>query len=621
MSRRRNAQNSHVGESMAELVRAFDWRATPLGSRDDWTPSLRIASNLVLETSFPSILAWGPDLCCIYNDAYRPLLGEKHPALGQSPFDIWPEVASELEPIVAAALDGRTYYDEGVHFKLQRRGFAEDAWFDFSMSPVRDEAASVVGILNTAVEVTERKRAETRLLEREARWLRTFEQAPGFIAITMGADHVFSFVNRSFMSLFGERDYLDRPAREVFPEMAGQGFYELMDHVYSTGERFLAQQQPILVAPSDPEAAPTTLFLDFVYEPIQDDDGSIAGIFVEGFDVTERKLAEEKQKLLAREVDHRAKNVLAVVQSMVRLTKADSQPDFVKAVEGRINALSRAHSLLASSQWSGADLSALVTAEVASYGGKDAQVKVLGGPAATLAPDAVQPTAMVLHELLTNAAKYGALSTDGGTVEVQWVRNEDGGVRLHWREVGGPALTGSPPHKGFGSQMVQAASQQLDGGATWDWAPDGLRCSFDVTPENLSSAPAPAAQPAGDTPPTPGDVAGMQVLVVEDEALVAMETCHILNELRCYVIGPAYSLGEALKLAADTAELDIAVLDVNLKGHEVWPVVDLLQSRNVPLLLATGYGDGVERQGLTVLAKPLTVGLLERELRNLVGKR
>ena len=223
------------------------------------------------------------------------------------------------------------------------------------------------------------------------------------------------------------------------------------------------------------------------------------GRFVEGsgdaprfvgvmFDITDRRAAEERQRLLMREVDHRAKNVLAVVQSVLRLTRADDPRAFAAAVEGRVLALARAHDLLARDRWHGAGLREVVAQELAPYrGGPDGAARVaFEGPRIRLAPDAVQPFGMVLHELATNAAKHGALSVPQGTLRVTWWRGPDGGLLLRWEERGGPRLPGEPERRGFGSRLIGTTLRgQLGGGADFAWEPDGLVCLVTVAAARL----------------------------------------------------------------------------------------------------------------------------------------
>jgi two-component sensor histidine kinase len=186
-----------------------------------------------------------------------------------------------------------------------------------------------------------------------------------------------------------------------------------------------------------------------------------------------------------REVDHRAKNALAVALSVVQLAPRDVPPEhFAAAVTGRIAAMARTHSLLASERWSGADLRALGDGELASHAGR----VTLVGPKLRLKPDAAQPVAMLLHELATNAVKHGALSVADGTVTLSWRRLDDGGLALHWRERGGPALAGAPARLSFGSRLLTSlAERQLGGKAAFDWSdPAGLDARFELPARHLA---------------------------------------------------------------------------------------------------------------------------------------
>ncbi len=196
----------------------------------------------------------------------------------------------------------------------------------------------------------------------------------------------------------------------------------------------------------------------------------VSGVTV---DITERKQAEERQNLLAREVDHRAKNALALAQSIVRLTRGENVRSYVKAVEGRINALARVHTVLSLSSWQGAEIRRLVDEELAPYSATN-QVAVTG-PEVQLQPATAQTLALALHELATNSAKYGALSTMSGRLSVDW-DDREGLLRLVWHEQGGPPVT-RPTVKGFGTRSVLAMIEsQLGGKADFDWRSDGLLC-------------------------------------------------------------------------------------------------------------------------------------------------
>ena len=209
-------------------------------------------------------------------------------------------------------------------------------------------------------------------------------------------------------------------------------------------------------------------------------------------DITELKEAEARRTLLVREVDHRARNALAIVQSIVRMTKSKSIEFYVSTVEGRIAALSTAHALLAESRWEGASLNRLVDEELAPYRSADVERLTIAGPAVFLKPETAQIIALVLHELATNAVKYGALSDAAGKVSLRW-QCERNKLGLQWEETGGPPVT-PPTTKGYGTKVITASiQQQLSGAATFDWRPEGLSFTMEISVGDASAA----AQEAG----------------------------------------------------------------------------------------------------------------------------
>ena len=219
-------------------------------------------------------------------------------------------------------------------------------------------------------------------------------------------------------------------------------------------------------------------------------DGRLAVIRYVGTlqDITARKADEERLRLLAREVDHRANNLLAVVQGTVALSQADDAQALKSVITGRVNALARAHQLLAKARWEGADLRRLVEEELLVFSfGDEARVSI-HGPAVALAPAAAQSVAMALHELATNAAKYGALSAPKGRVDVGWRRADDGTLMISWRETGGPAVT-KPQRKGLGTTVLsRALSGPIRGRSSLDWRPEGLVCELILPPAALEPA-------------------------------------------------------------------------------------------------------------------------------------
>ncbi len=339
-------------------------------------------------------------------------------------------------------------------------------------------------------------------------------------------------------------------------------------------------------------------------------------------DITDRKRAEERQVLLAREVDHRAKNTLAVVLSVLRLTRAPTTKDFIATVEGRVHALAATHNLLSATRWEGADLGKIVEEEMAPYHANHRQRVVTGGPAVVLLPATAQAVALALHELATNAAKYGALSTETGTLSVTW-RAEGDALVLDWTETGGPPAA-EPARLGFGLTIVRSSIEaQFRGGVSYEWRRDGLRCTLSIPAAQIAAPPAVAEAPA----PAPADngtrrsLADMRLLVVEDELLVSMLIEEILGELGATVAGPYGRLTDGLA-AAKAERFDGAILDLNLAGESADPLADLLLARGVPFVFITGYQrESIDRRyaNVPVLQKPIDAAALESVLLTLLG--
>jgi PAS domain S-box-containing protein len=336
-------------------------------------------------------------------------------------------------------------------------------------------------------------------------------------------------------------------------------------------------------------------------------------------DITELKEAEARRTLLVREVDHRARNALAIVQSIVRMTKSKSIDTYVSTVEGRIAALSTAHALLAESRWEGASLNRLVDEELAPYRGGDLARLSIEGPAVFLKPETAQIIALVLHELATNAVKYGALSDPAGKVSLSWqcAQNE---LSLQWVETGGPKVS-PPTTKGYGTKVITASiQQQLNGKATFDWRPDGLTFAMSISIDGAAADPNSPSRKrrtgeAGGNG-SKATVKNRRVLLVEDEALVGMMMTDFLREIGFHVVGPFGSVAEAIA-AINQEQLQAAILDINLRGELIYDLADELTGRGVPIVFVTGYGaDAVEQRfaDFPVLQKPVDSAALKRVL-------
>jgi PAS domain S-box-containing protein len=332
-------------------------------------------------------------------------------------------------------------------------------------------------------------------------------------------------------------------------------------------------------------------------------------------DITTRKQAEERQLLLAREVDHRARNALAVVQAIMRLTRGTTPSNYVKAVEGRIKALSQAHSLLSQSRWQGADITRMVEEELAPYRVAGSSQVSITGESVLLPPDRAQTVALALHELATNSAKYGALSCREGHLNVDW-QLDSGMIKLNWREAGGPP-TQVPKTHGFGTKIINATVKQMGGDVMLDWRPKGLHCTLSIPTDDKPIQANGSLIRDTDRPRPILSPDAKRILLVEDEGLVGMMMRDMLGDLGYAVAGPYCSIEEA-NGALDTERYDCAVLDLNLRGDMVYPVVDLLAKRGTPIVFVTGYGpesmDG-RYAHIPVMQKPIARETLDSVIR------
>jgi PAS domain S-box-containing protein len=345
------------------------------------------------------------------------------------------------------------------------------------------------------------------------------------------------------------------------------------------------------------------------------DDGELVRLSGVTIDITDRKEAEEHQLLLAREVDHRARNALAVVHAIVRLSRANSMDGYIDAVEGRIRALAQTHALLSQSRWQGADVAQLVDEEMAPFRtGHGTKVTTEGG-SLVLPAEKAQIVALALHELATNAAKYGALSCGAGRVDITW-RLEPGSLVVVWRETGGPTVQ-IPVRQGFGSKIMNASiKQQVGGDVIFDWQVTGLTCTLCIPFDHSRAKAAEAEARRGNLVALKPGIAG-RVMLVEDEVLLGMLMRDMIAEMGYFVSGPYCTVAEAMA-ASEAHSFDAAVLDVNLAGDYVYPLVDRLTAKGVPCIFVTGYDDEVidERFAqLPILQKPVNRKGLEPVLR------
>ncbi len=360
----------------------------------------------------------------------------------------------------------------------------------------------------------------------------------------------------------------------------------------------------------DADADP--VYCRFVGAPIRGDDGQITGAVVTFWDITQQKLDEKRRNMLARELDHRVRNMLASIMAMVRIgsTGTSSRQELVETLMGRIRAMARTHGILAQSGWSGVLLSQVVEDEVHPFASAE-RIRIEEGEQLLLSPKDAVDLALVVHELATNAVKHGAWSRAEGRVEVAWTRVPGTTNRavLTWRETGGPPVT-EPTHTGFGTTLIRNAFRDARAGVSMTYDPAGLICEITVPVRALvlpkaPPAPKPAPAPQVDTRP----LAGLRLMVAEDEPIVQMDMIAILQEAGADVVLAASTLTEAREAAMQVV-VDAALLDVNLNGESIGTAAEMLHGRGIPIVFTTGYSDihllAPVLRGLPMLQKPLS---------------
>jgi light-regulated signal transduction histidine kinase (bacteriophytochrome)/CheY-like chemotaxis protein len=335
----------------------------------------------------------------------------------------------------------------------------------------------------------------------------------------------------------------------------------------------------------------------------------------------ERRRFSERQELLIAELNHRVRNILSLIRGLVRQSldpDADTRST-ISLLEGRIESLARAHDQITQDNWSAAPLGRLIETEAAAYLGGKSQRLVCAGPAVLLHPNAFSTLALVFHELMTNSAKYGALS-DSGSVQVDW-HLDDGDLRIAWRERGGPAVQ-PPRRQGFGTTIIQRSiPYDLGGKAEVRYALTGLEADFCIPARHIAAddptrAPATAISITSDNE-VREDVLTGAALLVEDSLIIAMDAEDILARLGATRVVTAASIRQA-RQELDRDQFEIAVLDVNLGNETSLSIADALRAQGVPYIFATGYGEQLrlppEHEGAQVIQKPYTLASLAHAL-------
>jgi PAS domain S-box-containing protein len=315
---------ANTGE-LGRLISLFNWGATSVGPIAAWPGYLRTTISTILRSPVAIVTLWNQDGAMIYNDAYSGFALARHPRLlGSQVREGWPEVADFNDNVMKTVLNGETLAYRERELTLFRSGRAEQVWLDLAYSPVLDEQNRPAGVIAIVIEVTEKILAQRRLAAERQQFGQIFDQSPSFMSMKYGPEHRAEIANPAYYRLMGTRDIMGRPVSEAFPELVGQGYKELLDKAYATGETQYATAASLRVQ----RVAGHKLeqrYVDFVYQPIRDENGHIIGIFAQGNDVTDRVLAE----CLAREKEANFQAVTQIMPNHLWTAQPDGSVDWV----------------------------------------------------------------------------------------------------------------------------------------------------------------------------------------------------------------------------------------------------------------------------------------------------
>ena len=301
---------------MTGLIELFDWSATAIGPLDSWPESLKNTVGLICSSPVAMIVYWGVDGVAIYNDAYVPIAGGHHPRLlGAKGREGWPEVADFVDNFMKVGLAGGSLSYRDQAFTLERSGAPETAWFNVDTSPVLDDAGRPGGVLLIITESTQRVLADSRAVAEQERQRHMLQQMPGFVGMLAGPELVFTYVNDAYVAISERNEFVGRRFRDVFADIAGQGFHELFESVFHTGKGVVTRGMALRL-----HGRPETQYVDFVLEPLRDDSGAVIGVFVGGYETTDV---------------HRATEALRASEARLRELNADLEKEVLERTQAR----------------------------------------------------------------------------------------------------------------------------------------------------------------------------------------------------------------------------------------------------------------------------------------------
>ena len=445
------------------------------------------AVQRLMEAEFPSERESSHRLASLLTLSYEPMLAWSL----DGPIEFWNAGAERLygfSPDEALGRSSHTLLQTKFALplpELRARLRAQGEWSGELLHVCKDGREVIVDsrmqlldstVLEVNRDITERKQIEVTLGETQQRlrWLASIVESSDDVIVSKNLDGIITSWNSGAERVFGysAAEAVGQPITIVIPRDRESEEREILTRV-RRGERidhFETVRQ---------RKDGSLIVVSLTVSPVKNAEDKIVGASKIARDITEQKRMQERLATLAREAEHRSKNVLASAQAAVNLSYADTPEELKKAIEGRIQALANVHSLFVESRWIGADLSTVAAQELDPYLAKGEQRVRIAGPSVLLEPNAAQAFAVTLHELATNAAKYGSLSGSEGQVGLEWIHTADRQIVLHWTETGGPPVE-PPTRKGFGSRVIVGMIEQLKGTVRFDWRRTGLVCEIAV---------------------------------------------------------------------------------------------------------------------------------------------
>jgi PAS domain S-box-containing protein len=331
-------------------------------------------------------------------------------------------------------------------------------------------------VLEANRDITERRQIEAALRENEERlrWLASIVDSSDDAIVSKNLDGVVTSWNRGAERVFGyaAEEAIGQPITIVIPKDRQDEERVILTRI-RRGERidhFETVRQ---------RKDGSLIVVSLTVSPVRNANGAIVGASKIARDISEAKRTHERIATLAREAEHRSANLLASVLATVRLSQSETLEGLKQAIEGRIRAVANVNSLFVQTRWIGAELSTIARQELAPFLDRGETRVRIDGPQVFLEPNAAQSIAVILHELATNAAKYGALSSATGQLNLSWSHESDGRLELRWTEAGGPPVQ-MPTREGFGGRIIKQMTEQLRGTVRIDWHPEGLDCEITV---------------------------------------------------------------------------------------------------------------------------------------------